>query len=244
MLAEVASLRSVLHLRRADGFVLSSEWRPAWLSLVRRQAVTIDSRHMEAAARLSLLREDFDPKGLDLLSLVLEECPKQRQRLRRWIVELCATLLDPDDFQGGKTTTLSVAHLPRQAWRKNSLEARIFLPTAVRPSDDDSTGITRWSPERRFCYFRHKMCGLLLFQEDGRSLLAELKHVAQALMDGLASQYENRYAQLCSSQRGLELAAVQLITIPSAGNGYHPLVRQDDSQVLTLAATKQTTWII
>ncbi len=83
-----------------------------------------------------------------------------------------------------------------------------------------------------------------MFQEDGRSLLAELKHVAQALMDGLASQYENRYAELCSSHRGLELAAVQLITIPVAGNGDHPLVRQDDSQVLTLAATKQTTWNI
>ena len=227
MQAEVASLRSMLHLRWADGFVLSSEWRPVWLFLAVRQAVTIDARHMEAAARLSLLRDDFDPKGLDLLCLVLQECPTQRQRLRRWIVDLCAALLDPDDF--GNNAALSLTHPPR---RTNLMEHRMFLPSAVLPSDDDSEGIAGWSPERRFRYFRCKMCGLLLFQQDGRSLLEELKRVAQALMDGLASRYESRYAQLCSSDRGLELAALQLITIPS-GVGNHPILRQDDVQVLT-----------
>ena len=128
------------------------------------------------------------------------------------------------------------------------MDHRIFLPTAVRPSDHDSRGMAGWSPERRFRYFRSKMCGLLLFQQDGRSLLEELKRVAQALMDGLASRYETRYAQLCSSNRGLELAALQLITTPSGpGQGDHPIVRQDDVQVLTETdkpVRKQLTWAI
>ena len=65
--AMVGRLRRALRMERRDGFFLSSERAWSWSPLRRGPRVVVQRMHMEAAARLALLREDFDPRHVDAL---------------------------------------------------------------------------------------------------------------------------------------------------------------------------------
>ncbi len=215
---EVARLRGLLHLRWMDGFVLSSEWRPAWLTagLLRQRQVTIPLMHLEAAARLSLLRDDFEPSCLDLLCLTLQDSPAQRERLREWLLGVCTMLIDPNAGFGPNRRSFSTP-----------FELRSLFSMKVGPGTCDS-----WTQERRFEYFRSKVCRLLLWREEGLALLDELRGVAQHLMDSMACLYEERYTEICSDDRGEELTRLDLYVTPVSAATGRSITRQDDEQVL------------
>ena len=216
LLDEMARLRKRLRLQWRDGFVLSSEWYPAWLSALwlRRPATCIQTKHLEAAARLSLMRDDFEPSGLDLLGVVLQDCETQRLRLREWLLELCTALIDPKLTEQDAGVT-----------RRTSFESVAFFAVRTKPVD---TFI--WSQQARFDYFRSKVCRLLLWLDDGGSLLDDLKRIASGLMDEMAGLYETRYVELCAGIYGRELAALPLYATPLAGTK-GLITRQDDEQV-------------
>jgi hypothetical protein len=66
--AGIAELRKKLHIRRRNGFVLSSDKVPFWLQ--RYRFVQIPRIHVEAAVRLEL-RQDFDVGLFDALCILL-----------------------------------------------------------------------------------------------------------------------------------------------------------------------------
>jgi hypothetical protein len=68
--AGIAELRNKLHIRRRDGFVLSSDKVPFWLH--RYHFVQIPRSHMEAAVRLEL-QQDFDVGLFDALCILLRD---------------------------------------------------------------------------------------------------------------------------------------------------------------------------
>lgn len=216
---EVARLRGLLQLRWVDGFVLSSEWRPAWLtaSLLRQRPVTIPSKHLEAAARLSLLRDDFEPSGLDLLCLGLQDSPAQQERLREWLLGVCTMLIDPNAGFGQPQ---------RAASRRSSFEVTSLFAIRVMPGQCDA-----WTQERRFEYFKSKVCRLLMWRDNGQALLDELRSVAQHLMDNMAGLYEERYAQICSGSGGIELGMLDLYVTPEYAESGRAVTRQDHEQV-------------
>ncbi len=68
--AGIAELRKKLHIRRRNGFVLSSDKVPFWLH--RYHYVQIPRSHMEAAVRLER-RQDFDVGLFDALCILLRD---------------------------------------------------------------------------------------------------------------------------------------------------------------------------
>jgi hypothetical protein len=68
--AGIAELRKKLHIRRRNGFVLSSDKVPFWLH--RYHFVQIPRSHMEAAVRLEL-QQDFDVGLFDALCILLRD---------------------------------------------------------------------------------------------------------------------------------------------------------------------------
>jgi len=90
----LAALRVRLRMELHDGFVLSSERPPV---LFRRESVIfVQLAHAMAAARFEQRRGDFDPKHLDGFCHAAHDHDRRR-RLRAWVLEVSAALLDPDD---------------------------------------------------------------------------------------------------------------------------------------------------
>jgi hypothetical protein len=186
--------------------------------------VTIQAKHLEAAARLALLRDDFEPSGLDLLCLGLQDSPAQLELLRQWVLGICTMLIDPNASVKG-----------RKASREKRSGSSLAYISQVTPLPVDlarGSDCDVWTQERRFDYFRSKVCRLLLWRDEGLALLDALRSVAQQLMDSMAGQYEERYGELCAGSRGAELQALALNVMPASAATGRTVARQDDEQVL------------
>ena len=106
----VPRLRRMLRMRGGDGFLLSTEraWRRG------RSLVVVQDMHVEAAARLALLREDFDPRHIDALCAALYGREPAR-RVGAWLLEISRYLLDPCD-DPGRLTHYVLPPAPRRPW--------------------------------------------------------------------------------------------------------------------------------
>jgi hypothetical protein len=221
LMAEVRRLRARLGLMWKDGFVLSSEWYPVW-----RRAGTVLvllAKHIDAAARLSLNREDFEPRLLDGLTVSLQESPIQHHRLCQWLLEsVCKPLLDPSDIEGKDLDTnpedrsgrwAGLRRL-RSALSGNSTEWKVTERRTSRGSQAQSASfcVKGSTQENRFSYFKRKVGPLQLWRgEDGALLFQELKSsVVQPCMEVLAKHFHQRYMELQAEEGGDNLSQLVL----------------------------------
>ena len=193
-------LRAKLKIRQKDGFILSSERAPLW----RRQVsfTVIQTTHMEAAARFSRLRDDFDIKHLDNFCLCLQNSGRDNE-LREWLLGQCFTLLDPND-----TTTLTNAKRLQELSGEFNLQLFMRKTFGGRVADQDKVfGAEQrdWTQEIRFIYFKTRIWPLSVLWEGNQDIFYELQRIAGTFMQDLGGQCTARYLELMGEPKGKEL---------------------------------------
>mmetsp|Transcript_30394 Transcript_30394/g.80790 ORF Transcript_30394/g.80790 Transcript_30394/m.80790 type:complete len:1308 (+) Transcript_30394:142-4065(+) len=96
---EMVGLRQRLLLCNKQGFYLNSEWVPPWRN--RSGLVILQDEDLEAAARLGLLKHDFDPEQVDGLVSMIRVHSLQRKLFAEWLLDVSLALLDPGNSSEG-----------------------------------------------------------------------------------------------------------------------------------------------
>ena len=203
MMREIRNLRAALGICRRDGFILSSERAPIW----RRQEsyTVIQAAHMEAAARFSQLRDDFDIKHLDAFCACLQNSGKE-DKLRKWMLHICSSLLDPNDSTLDKSEGATGGRYSAE---------RIKLPESLTSRftrvADESLALHRdtaqqiWNQEKRFDYFKARVWPLRALFEENQKIFSSLQQLAGGFLDEVGRQCNVRYLELMREPRGQDL---------------------------------------
>jgi hypothetical protein len=229
-----SQLRSRLQLTRAEGFVLSSDVYPVWRK--RASLVFVQRSHLEAAARLTLFRDDCDVKLLNGLCVCLLERSHQYALLCEWLLELSNNLLDPGIHITLQAPTVNQKRVSAAELRR--VQGRVF---------HDSIKGKVFMQEDRFVYFVEKICKVHVLQD--AVVFEKLQHIAQLIMDKMADLCDECFANICSEPSGAELLAskfsmVQVLSPSSMDSGGSEqllyvadslICRQDQPQVALVA---------
>ena len=211
----MAELRERLHIRRQDGFLLSSETLP--LLWRREETVFILKREIEAAARLAS-HEDFDVKSFDAFCHCLEysdfilhrkpsgsatkpsalQTCQQFDALCDWLLDTCRELLEPPLVAHQRQAAAAVGARPggntgkfadagRELWDDSGLDAR-----------------------ERFRFLRSRVLRARIWADRGQNMFRRLQAIACEFMDKIAPLCDARFEALCAEPGGPELLAFGL----------------------------------
>jgi hypothetical protein len=243
MLSEVKKLRVQLGLLRKNGFVLSNEWYPFWKR--PGSIVMLQARHLEAAANLSLNRENFEPRYFDGLTASLLDRPEYFRTMFLWLLDsVCKPLLQTADelvIDEHKPPVRLLRRLSSNiAFRVGGNEImgafRRAGSTVANTMPSASFCVKGSTQERRFSYFRRKVTQLQLWRgEDGLILFEELKaRVVRPCMEEISRHFDARYELLRVEAGGdvLTSAGGWEEMVGFEGTSSFASCRQDDSAVM------------
>ena len=236
----VLSLRKQLMIRQSDGFLLSTERAPIWR---KQQSFTIiQKQHLEAAARLTLFREDFDVKHVDGFCLCLQSTSSE-QRIRIWLLKLGRDLLNPDDMfvekpdldwdASNKESNLNLVDMVAAFFacveKKSNRVIDVFH--MIRKENAESW-LKKSSQEQRFMYFKTKVAKLSMFSKENKTLFSEIKSIANEYMDQIANECNSRFKEMLDEQNAQMLLTchikqgVQIDRVCSSPRfGYSPVIK-------------------
>jgi hypothetical protein len=238
----VEDLRAKLDLSHSYGFILSSDVYPFWRN--QKFLVFIQRSYLEAAARLSLFRDDCDVKLLNGLCVCLLERPHHYGLFCEWLLAICSNLLDPS-----AKTKLQASGASENETRLSG-QGRRFRNVHHKYGDRriqcsiDSNALNQ---HMRFQYFVEKVSKVQAMKD---SLVFEkLQLLTQIIMDKLAGLCDGRFEELSHEPSGPELLTSKftdvidwptsnLLTTSTAEHCFQidgcVVVRQDSDQVILL----------
>ena len=167
------ALRTRLGIRMCDGFLLSSERLPLWIS--QASFTVLVAEQFEAAVHFDCLRDDFDPKLLDALCMVLRGTGEQcAARVDDWILSICCFLLEPAQLSQARLRT-----------RKDSGVS--WVSAAFSGQAGDQTSVERAphncrSQEERYAFFISRVAGLEVLRADNNKLFKRIQGMVDELM--------------------------------------------------------------
>eukprot|EP00960_Hanusia_phi_P061637 764898-Hanusia_phi.AAC.11 len=160
----VSSLRSRLHITRKHGYLLSTERASWWADKGRR--VLIGRQSMESAARLGMMKKEFDQGFFESFCFSLLRIPGSESSrclfslqyisLCDWILELCQQLL---------AYNFGASSLQQEA--SSSFTGTIHGQDGERPGRGSvSVLLTDKDQENRYHFFKEKMSSLSIWRDD------------------------------------------------------------------------------
>lgn len=212
---QVAELRERLHIRRQDGFLLSSETLP--LLWRREETVFILKREIEAAARLAS-HEDFDVKSFDAFCHCLEysdfilhrtpsgsaakpsalESCQQFDALCDWLLDTCRELLEPPLLVQQREARAAAAAVGARPGGE-------FADAGRELWDDPG-----FDARERFKFLRRRVLRARIWADRGQNMFRRLQAIACEFMDKIAPLCDSRFEALCAEPGGRELLAFGL----------------------------------
>ncbi|EKX32018.1 hypothetical protein GUITHDRAFT_121812 [Guillardia theta CCMP2712] len=220
----VKSLRARLHITRKEGFLLNTEKADMWAD--REKLVLIDKQSMESAARLAMMKREFDETFFDSFCYSLARIQDkdstshlfsiQYMSLCNWILELCQQLLEYNlDFSS-----------PLKEMSNHMSGSQHALVENLDRAQHISVLLVDMNQEERYRFFEDKMPRLSIWNDDV-TLFVKLK---------------NLVAEICRKLRKVSEAQCQAILKEPGGELLLELADAEDSLKLNENAPSSDPW--